>query len=314
MTRLAAYTVPTEREAIARVARLHPEPRLVISERADLRFLAIRYTGAGSVTYPALGFYAVSLRDGAAQLHVEGWRPGHVRAAPHTTFVQATSRVVEYVWARPHAASAMCVDPAEVERAAVETGLLNPSRVELVSRVESDAVASHLIRALSVQESWPPHPGQELVAQALQKAMATHLLTRYGVFAPRHRATALSAIRLTALKRAIAYLEDHLDGPCGLDELAAQAGTSSFEVAALFRRATGLTPAGYLLRARLERAKQQLVGPHADLARIAIRLGFSDAASFRHVFVRAIGVSPERFADLHGSFPGSARRSAERPS
>lgn len=296
-----SHIVQSEREALARVKALHPEPRLTIAERPELRFVSIGCAAGGSVTFPMLGFYAVSLRvGGTAYLREDSWRRGPVRSPAGSVFVQALNSSVEYAWQREHVSWGLCVDAAELEQAVQEDGTLNPRRIEIVSRGRFDATAAHMVRALAAQAAVGAHPGQTLACAALRKAMALHLLAHYGVFAPQKRAPRAGLPRL-ALSKGIAYLEDNLARDCTLDELAAEIGVSVFHVNELFQRATGETPAAYVERVRVERAKDVLRRGRVDPQQLAASVGFADVNVFRRVFSRVTGVSLEQFAALHGT-------------
>lgn len=299
---------------MARVAALYPEPRLAVEERRELRFVSIGYPRGGCVSYPALGFYAISLRlRGTAYLREESWPRGLVRSPDGTVFVQALHRAVEYAWRRQHVAWALCVDASEVEQAAQETGLVNPQRIEILSRTGHDATAGHMVRALGAQALLGAHPGQALACAQLRKAMALHLLGTYGAFAPKRRDTRARPLSRAALQRGIAYLEDNLARDCTLDQLASEMRVSSFTLSAQFRRATGETPAAYVDRVRVERAQSRLRGGRIDGSALALELGFGDAPSFRRVFKRISGESPEDFARRHGTSLDWSRHASETP-
>ncbi|HTU63483.1 MAG TPA: AraC family transcriptional regulator, partial [Polyangiales bacterium] len=265
----------------------------------DLCFVSIRYPGTGQVTFPALGFYSISFRfEGCAWIHEEGWRRGVIAARAGGVFVQAPNLMLDYGWRERHVAWAMCVSQQEVERAAQETEVLDPRRIEVLSRAGEDRVAERLVRALGAHAQLDPHPGQALAAAALHKAMALHILSHYGVIRPRERKwdQKLSA---HALRKAVAYLEDNLERPCQLDELAAVSGVSSFSITQQFRHTLGESPAQYLKRVRVERAKHLLLRTRSA-GRVAEQLGFADNLSFSKIFQRFTGVSPEYFSLLHG--------------
>jgi AraC-like DNA-binding protein len=299
MSPAASYTLRTEREVLDRVRELNPDPELSLRDRADLRFVAVGYPGQGALTYPAMAFYAISVRfEAPAFLHEEGWRPGSVCAAAGGVFVQAPNRILEYAWRARHRAWAMCLEPAELARAAEETGLCDPQRIEILSRAGEDGVATRLVQALGVQARLARYPGQQLACAALHKSMALHLLS-YGAVPAPHPRRSPKALAPGVLRKAIAYLEDNLDRPCQLDELAAVSGVSSFFISQQFRRAMGETPARYVMRARVERAKHMLLGTRSA-SRVAAQLGFADSGSFSRLFRRVTGVSPEYFSLLHG--------------
>jgi AraC-like DNA-binding protein len=62
--------------------------------------------------------------------------------------------------------------------------------------------------------------------------------------------------------------------------------------AAQFRRATGLRPHEYLLRRRIERGQEMLVGTNLSVADIAMSVGFKTQSHFTTVFKRFTDHSP----------------------
>jgi AraC-like DNA-binding protein len=102
----------------------------------------------------------------------------------------------------------------------------------------------------------------------------------------------------TALRRAVAYIDEHAAGPVRTSDIAEAARVTPHALSAGFRRYFGTTPAGYLRRVRLERAHQDLQA--ADPARgdtvtaIAARWGFSRAARFTDFYREQYGVLPSR--------------------
>ena len=62
-----------------------------------------------------------------------------------------------------------------------------------------------------------------------------------------------------------------------------------------FKAYTGLAPAQYRLRARLEKAERLLADSDATIESIALDLGFYDTAYFCKVFRRQTGRTPVRY-------------------
>lgn len=78
-------------------------------------------------------------------------------------------------------------------------------------------------------------------------------------------------------------------------DLESQIGLSSSRLAALFRRATGLTMIEYRTRVRLEAAKALLARTDESLLEIALAVGYSTASALSRAFLPLVGVGPGEF-------------------
>lgn len=102
-----------------------------------------------------------------------------------------------------------------------------------------------------------------------------------------------------ALERTLAYIHDHLCESFTLADLARAACISRFHFARLFRASVGSSPMEYVLKARMEAAKQMLARGDQKIAATAAALGFFDQSHFTRTFRRITGVSPKAFSRLH---------------
>jgi len=102
-----------------------------------------------------------------------------------------------------------------------------------------------------------------------------------------------------ALNRACSYIAENLGERFTLDDLARQAGVSRFHFARLFRVSTGDSPMAYLLKSRIERAKQMLLQDERPVCEIAALLGFCDQSHLTRTFRRLTGLTPREFARRH---------------
>ena len=87
------------------------------------------------------------------------------------------------------------------------------------------------------------------------------------------------------------------------------AGVGPTRLTALFIRATGLPPARFLSRMRLQRAQELLVTGDDTLSGIADRLGFHDAFHFSKRFKQHVGMAPAHYRRAYRrppSRPGDA--------
>jgi AraC-like DNA-binding protein len=139
----------------------------------------------------------------------------------------------------------------------------------------------------------------QLYADCIGVAIVARLLSLANsiAIAAGSRALALPRWRL---KRAIDYVEAHLDEPVSLAQLATAAGLSRMHFAAQFRAATGLRPHEYLLRRRIERAQDMLSRADMPVVEIALSVGFQAQSHFTTVFKRFTGQSPLAWRQMHG--------------
>jgi AraC family transcriptional regulator len=128
-------------------------------------------------------------------------------------------------------------------------------------------------------------------ADAIRLALAARWL-RVRVGEQDHPAEALQKWRL---KRVMAYIDEHIGGPISLSDLAGAAGLSRMYFAARFRAATGVRPHDYILRRRIERARDLLVQTSESLVDIALDVGFQTQAHFTTVFKKLVGTTPGRW-------------------
>ncbi|KAF1724459.1 helix-turn-helix transcriptional regulator [Pseudoxanthomonas japonensis] len=99
-----------------------------------------------------------------------------------------------------------------------------------------------------------------------------------------------------AFLRADAFILRNLGRNFTLADVAAAACISRFHFARQFRQRVGCSPMAYVMRLRLERAKEMLARGDQRIADTAAALGFYDQSHFTRTFRRATGVSPRAFS------------------
>ena len=88
------------------------------------------------------------------------------------------------------------------------------------------------------------------------------------------------------------HVRTHLEGPAGVEVLAARCCMSPRNFARAFRAETGLTPAKAVERIRADAARALLQSGAASVQAVAARCGFGDPERMRRAFVRLFGASP----------------------
>jgi transcriptional regulator GlxA family with amidase domain len=91
----------------------------------------------------------------------------------------------------------------------------------------------------------------------------------------------------------------HLDPGArhGIDDLALLAGLSPRHLQRRFTQETGLPPAAYVERVRVEAAQRALAERNDPLETIARQCGFGSAETLRRTFQRVMGVAPSEYRD-----------------
>lgn len=92
------------------------------------------------------------------------------------------------------------------------------------------------------------------------------------------------------------YIEANLSRDITLAELAGLAGLSRFHFARSFKRTVGLTPHQYLLRQRIERAKELLALGRMPVSDIAREVGFVSSTPLARAFLKITGTPLREFA------------------
>jgi AraC-like DNA-binding protein len=95
------------------------------------------------------------------------------------------------------------------------------------------------------------------------------------------------------------FIDSHLDWPLNVDELAATAGLSVSHFSRCFRNSVGLAPHSYVMRRRLLRAQDLLLGTNMALSEVALSTGFSDQSHFSRKFHQSMGIPPRSFRLQH---------------
>src|SRR5262245_39346824 len=97
------------------------------------------------------------------------------------------------------------------------------------------------------------------------------------------------------LRRARALIDDCYDHPLDLERMAGEASFSRYHFIRLFRDAFDQTPHQYLMRRRIEKAKDLLAEGELSVTEVCFAVGFQSLESFSALFRRAVGHSPKAY-------------------
>ena len=83
---------------------------------------------------------------------------------------------------------------------------------------------------------------------------------------------------------------DNLAGSLALSEISRAANISPYHFSRLFKESTGLSPHQYVIRERVERAKELLMSTDLPLHEVAALAGFADQSHMGRHLKRLLGV------------------------
>ena len=137
-------------------------------------------------------------------------------------------------------------------------------------------------------------PSGPLFLDSIEQALALVLVRGYAV---RHRSVrtyrgGLGPARLRTIKE---FVHAKMENDLTLLEMAQAVDLSSAHFSRMFRKSTGETPHQFVLRNRIERAKEMLRAPKARVLDVAVACGFKTQQHFARVFRRVCGTSPREY-------------------
>ena len=164
-------------------------------------------------------------------------------------------------------------------------------------RIRDPFIAS-MATILNLEIGRAPHPAQDVLVESVVTALLLHLSRGYTCVPWRDEQSHQSA-KPAALQRALSLIEDLPGIRVSLGDLAAAAGLSRFHFSRLFRQHIGVTPALYVERSRIERAKGMMRFGSLSLADIATAVGFADQSHFTKRFRHHEGCTPSKYLRDH---------------
>jgi AraC family transcriptional regulator len=136
-----------------------------------------------------------------------------------------------------------------------------------------------------------PAETNQLFIDHMMLAFTAHAAQTYGGLRWRAKVPR-SGLAPWQVKRACERLDSDLGGTLSLPQIAAEFGLSVSHFSRAFRISTGLPPHQWLLRQRVNAAKQLMTARDLSLAEIAISAGFANQSHFTRVFSAQVGASP----------------------
>ncbi len=151
----------------------------------------------------------------------------------------------------------------------------------------------HQIGSALDSEMLSDWPAPRIYAESLAAALTAHILAKYSVkISPQSPHIRLSR---TQLRRSMDYIHENLHSDVSLSEIAAAANMSKYHFAKSFRQAIGIAPHKYLVKVRMEKARNLLSSDDLSIEEIANRVGYADKGHFSAQFLKIVGITPHRY-------------------
>ena len=94
------------------------------------------------------------------------------------------------------------------------------------------------------------------------------------------------------------YITEYYREPLSIKELAHFANRSESHIITSFRKHYNMAPLEYMHRIRITKAEELLLTTEANIEKIAMELGYYDAAHFNRLFKKLTGMSPSMYRKL----------------
>jgi AraC family transcriptional regulator len=185
----------------------------------------------------------------------------------------------------------MRLSPTYLDQVAEETG----GRAGLPSGPIRDPGLEQIAWALKSELETGEASGP-IYMDGLTLALCARLTTRFGT--PPAPASARTGPSLSArrLRQVTDYIEANLDQGLSLASIAGTAGSSPSHFKVLFRRAAGLPLHQYVIRRRVERARELLKTTDLPITEVALEVGFAHQSHLARWTRRLFGATPTELA------------------
>ena len=195
-------------------------------------------------------------------------------------------------WARTDSLQYLSVGISDAALRAACDGM--PGEVELRSAPKlEDARVGALVAAVNA-ERIAGFPNGRLFLDSVEQALAVALVKGYGVRPCSARAFR-GGLTPARLRRVTELMQAKIEEELTLQEMAECAGLSTTHFSEMFRKSTGESPHQFLLRQRIERAKEMLREAEMRVLDVAVACGFKTQQHFARVFRQICGASPTAY-------------------
>ncbi len=250
----------------------HTMPEMTFKDHA----IAITLTGDVGVTWFSDGFTA---QKQVSQPHDISIIPAGVSAQ----FEVKTCNEYYLLQLRPDVIARAISDVVDVHHFELVSGFnLQDPLIEIL--------LGQVARAICTSDSL-----DQFYVDSLTNTLVVHLLKHYAsrnLEVPEYE----NGLSKYQLRRAIGYIEFHLNQKIKLADIAQLLGMSQYYFCRLFRQSMGVSPYKYVIQQRVERAKTLLRQPQKmAISAIALECGFANQSALNKHFRNLTGTTPKTY-------------------
>ena len=232
---------------------------------------------------------AMLLHPGSIEM---GWRRSELTRFTYDAGEIILARRHAETWARTDGLEYLSVGISDSALRAACEGTASEVELRSAPKLE-DARVGALVAAVNA-ERIAGFPSGRLFLDSVEQAIAVALVSAHAV---RHRSVPVyrGGLGPTRLRRVTELVHAEIEDELSLDKMAEAAGLSTAHFAQMFRKSTGESPHQFVLRHRVERAKEMLRAADARVLDVAVACGFKTQQHFARVFRRECGASPTEY-------------------
>jgi len=186
------------------------------------------------------------------------------------------------------------IQPTLITRTACES--LNADSVELLPQLNiRDPLIENIGLALKTELELNGAQSK-FYAESMAIALSMHLLSRYSSRKPQIKQYT-DGLPNYKLKEVIDYIQSNLSKKLTQAELSDLVHMSPHYFASLFKQSMGMTPHQYVIKCRIDKAKQLLLRQDLTIVEICGEVGFQNQSHFTRVFRQHTQMTPKVFRD-----------------
>jgi len=299
-------TIPSE-EAVARQFRLERAPTLLAQREAvaPIAFTRLRSDGpflGRTIAAPpeeTFSFQVALAPMAAGEIWIDHkYRKLPAAAAGDTFVFDLTASPIANL-TPPYDFLRFHLPVATLDQLAYDRGMRRVGGLQTTATGIQDPVLHGLALSLSAVVR-APGAASTLFLDSIALAFHAHVAHAYGDGSQGGN-PAGAGLAPWQIRRALDFIETHLDGDPSIADLARECRLSGSHFSRAFRQAVGVPPHRWLTKRRVERAKDLMRDGDLELAEIALACGFVDQSHLTRTFTRHEGSGPGKWRRLRSS-------------